>query len=399
MPTYEKLKGVVSIASNSPHAPTGYGVQVKQLVERMVRHGLTTGILSNYGQEAQISDYKTPHGKATHFPHGYSSATHGVEMISVYHKANRAGKEQLPHALMTLYDVWVYNQLKFDDPIMSWVPIDHITLPPQVHRFLERENVHPITMSPHGQEVLSARGIENTYIPHALDMSVMKPASKSAKDKIRSKIGIGNDKMLVTMVAANKGNGSYHRKGLFENIAAFAQLNKEHPDTHLYMHTDPRPFLGGFDLEALLTTLGIDKGQVTFPDPDELMLGLPDKMLAEIYSASDILLAASYGEGFGVPVIEAQACGTPVITSNWTATKDLAGPTSYKVEGQLFWNGSQNAYFKVPSIGLIYESLKDYYNKWSGPSDDLESVEFVKQFEVETVWRDKWMPLLKTRFA
>jgi len=47
--TYEKLKGVVSLASNNPGAPTGYGVQAEFLVRYMKRHGMNVGVLSNYG--------------------------------------------------------------------------------------------------------------------------------------------------------------------------------------------------------------------------------------------------------------------------------------------------------------------------------------------------------------
>ena len=45
--------------------------------------------------------------------------------------------------------------------------------------------------------------------------------------------------------------------------------------------------------------------------------------MAHIYRAADVLLATSVGEGFGVPILEAQACGTPVIIGNWTAMEDL----------------------------------------------------------------------------
>ena len=41
------------------------------------------------------------------------------------------------------------------------------------------------------------------------------------------------------------------------------------------------------------------------------------------YSALDVLLAVSIGEGFGIPQLEAQACATPVITSGWCASEDL----------------------------------------------------------------------------
>ena len=47
--TYEKLNGVVSIASNSPGMPTGYGVQAKMVTDRLKRHSVDVAILSNYG--------------------------------------------------------------------------------------------------------------------------------------------------------------------------------------------------------------------------------------------------------------------------------------------------------------------------------------------------------------
>jgi hypothetical protein len=51
--TYEKLNGAISIASNSPGMPTGYGVQAKMLTDRLKRHSVDVAILSNYGLEGE----------------------------------------------------------------------------------------------------------------------------------------------------------------------------------------------------------------------------------------------------------------------------------------------------------------------------------------------------------
>lgn len=55
-------------------------------------------------------------------------------------------------------------------------------------------------------------------------------------------------------------------------------------------------------------------------------LGKPDRSsLVEIYNAADILLSPSLYEGFGITVLEAMACGTPVITSNVTSLPEVTG--------------------------------------------------------------------------
>ncbi|WP_036477640.1 glycosyltransferase family 1 protein [Myxosarcina sp. GI1] len=53
-------------------------------------------------------------------------------------------------------------------------------------------------------------------------------------------------------------------------------------------------------------------------------LGQPDKkMLIALYNAADTLLAPSLYEGFGLTILEAMACGTPVITSNVSSLPEV----------------------------------------------------------------------------
>jgi glycosyltransferase involved in cell wall biosynthesis len=55
-----------------------------------------------------------------------------------------------------------------------------------------------------------------------------------------------------------------------------------------------------------------------------------DQMVAE-YQACDLLCFASTYEGFGMPIVEAQAVGRPVITSNIGAMKEIAGDAAFLV--------------------------------------------------------------------
>jgi glycosyltransferase involved in cell wall biosynthesis len=62
-------------------------------------------------------------------------------------------------------------------------------------------------------------------------------------------------------------------------------------------------------------------------------LGKPDKnTLRQIYNAADILLAPSLYEGFGITILEAMACQTPVISSNVTSLPEVVGDGGILVE-------------------------------------------------------------------
>jgi glycosyltransferase involved in cell wall biosynthesis len=115
-----------------------------------------------------------------------------------------------------------------------------------------------------------------------------------------------------------------------------------------------------------------------------------------LYSAADVLLAPSYGEGFGVPQIEAQACGTRVIASNWAASPDLIAEDGWLVDGQPFWDAPQGAFYQVPLLGSVVSALEQAYEAERGFS--AVSRKFALDFDEEKVWADYWMPFLKGYF-
>lgn len=390
-----KLKGVVSIASNSLGSSTGYGVQGKYLAEKLLQHGVNVANLSNYGLEGRVDSIQLKHGKVKHYPRGQT--LYSEDVMGHWHKDFAKDFPNLPNILFTLYDVWVYNNLKYDGKIVSWVPLDHITLPPGVAKFLLRTNVTPVTMSPHGQRQLSENGIDSVYIPHAVDLNIFKPTDTYNGMPIREYLEVPEDAFLVSMVQANKANGQIHRKALAEQFLAFGMFRKKHPNSYLYLHMEPNKVFGGFELPRLLKACGLDDSCVLIADSDQLRVGYPQEFLSAVYTASDVLLACSYGEGFGVPVIEAQACKTPVITSGFAATQDLAGEDSYLVGGQPFWDEAQGAFFSIPFVQSIVEALEMAYEKRGTKSDS--SREFAKQFSIDNVWNNYWLPFWKEHLA
>jgi len=395
MATYEKLSGSIALASNSPGSATGYGVQAQMLVDRLIRHGIDTAVFSNYGLEGQRETVKRPGGKFHHYPKGYKQ--YSDDVIPVWWQDFVGQNPPKNRALITLYDVWVFNQLEFSDPIIAWTPLDHVSLPPAVLKFLLRKNVTPVAMSPHGQRQLEAAGIKAHYIPHSVDTKVFKPTEKVYGVPTREYMSVPEDAFLVSIVAANKANGIVHRKALAEQILAFSMFRERHPDAYLYLHCEPSPAWGGFNIPSLVKACNLDDSCVRILNSDMNRSGYPAEALAGFYSASDVVLNATMGEGFGVPTIEAQACGTRVISSAWAASADLVAEDGWCVEGQPFWDEPQQAWLQIPNVGALVGALEQAYASPRGVSHT--SIEFASQFDAERVWNWYWMPFLRERFS
>jgi glycosyltransferase involved in cell wall biosynthesis len=194
------------------------------------------------------------------------------------------------------------------------------------------------------------------------------------------------------MNAANKSGGLIHRKAFGENLMAFSIFAKRHPEAILYIHADPVS-AHGWNLMQLGTLLGIPADNMAFVDPVSYRFGISQEDLAGIYSSMDVLLATSYGEGFGVPTVEAQACGVPVIVSDFAASSELVGD-GWLVGGQPLYDNSQGAFFNIPSVPLIVQALEEAFERGKGKSD--KAIEFAQQFDHDSVWKNNWMPALKT---
>ena len=392
--TYEKLNGVVSIASNTPGIPTGYGVQAKMLTDRLLRHNVDVAILSNYGVEGGMSSYKSQFGTADVYPRGLT--LYSSDVIKPFHEKHLAGRD-ISNFVLTLYDVWVY----LDNPelrsldIVSWTPIDHISIPAKVEAWSRLPNVYPLAMSPFGQKAFEQLGIESTYIPHAVDTKVYKPTHEIEGTPVKKYFGLKESDFVVGMVAANKANGQLHRKAFAENLLAFSIFRQTHPDAFLYIHADPSKAWGGFGLANLAKACGVPMDALLFPDTQRYRFGYSDAEMAALFTGMDVLIHASYGEGFGVPAIEAQACGTKVIASNWAASQDLVSEDGWLVEGQPFWDEPQLSFFQIPLIPSLIQGLENAYKSSRGESK--ASIEFASQFDVERVWKWYWMPFLRSR--
>ena len=62
---------------------------------------------------------------------------------------------------------------------------------------------------------------------------------------------------------------------------------------------------------------------------------IPNTELPAVYSGASVFIYTSLRESFGIPILEAMACGTPVITSTTSAMPEITGP-------EVFWSIRSN---------------------------------------------------------
>jgi len=188
-------------------------------------------------------------------------------------------------------------------------------LPLGCENILKKVNC-PVAMARYGQrQVKEIYNMDTGYIPHAIDVKNYFPLSKEAKELIKTKWGI-QGKFVVGVVQRNQG-----RKMPDRLIKSFAIFAKTHPDAVLLMHTDPYDVAAPIDMMQMINRYKINN-RVIFTGMS-FYNGFDYKEMNEVYNAMDVFYLTTSGEGFGIPIIEAMACGVPCVVTDYTTTQEL----------------------------------------------------------------------------
>lgn len=393
--------------SNHPQAPSGYGSQTRQVGLRIAKAGHKIEFVANDGTRGD----QMWNGL-------YVRGSSGVDRYS-----RDSIREDLARSeadwVVSLYDAWVYTE-GMKDPfegvprVAGWVPVDHFPAPAVLQPWLANGHM-AIAMSRFGYEQLSnladgftasgLRSFQVRYAPHAVD-DVYRPVTTD----FRETIDVPDDAFLIGIVAANNDTLVYDRKGFGDMAAALSEVLNRHSDAFVYLHTlqqGPR----GMNIPYLLEQVRVPADRIRWVDQYVLAKHqLTDENMASIYSSFSLLLATSRGEGFGLPVLEAQACGVPVIASNWTAQAELVGdawnaeqrgnqshPSGWLVKVDPDWHPTQGAWFGKPAIDSIVGALEIAYQEWrTGKLGERgkAAVEKAEGWRADKVFEEHWRPIL-----
>ena len=369
----------ILLHSNAPWSPSGYGRQVELFAPRLARHAELTlsafhGLQGSRRQWEGIDVLPSLGG------------TYGDE--SILGHAEHVFGSLRGGVVLTLLDVpaldaQVWRQLD----VACWLPVDHDPAPPRVRSFLVETAAIPIAMSRFGEQRLG--GLDPLHVPHGIDTTVF-----VSRAGARERLGLPTSAFIVGAVAMNKGVPS--RKSLPQIIEAFATFRARHSEAFLYLHTEVTGLYDeGFDLRPLLDAFGLDERAVRLADQYRYRFDpLPAEHMADLYSAFDVLVNPAMGEGFGLPILEAQACGVPAIVTDFTAMSEVCG-AGWKVDYDRV-RTPQRSWQAWPKVSEIVAALEACH---ALPEADRRALsararEHALGYDVDVVFEDHWLPVL-----
>jgi glycosyltransferase involved in cell wall biosynthesis len=382
----------ILIHSNTPSTPSGYGVQCALLVDRLVADGHVVAVSATWGHQCGVGSWTSPAGNKIRIYPGVTAA--GDESI-IGHALHFFDGNPRGGWIVALLDVWsMTNPLLCEFNVIGWAPVDHDPVPKMVVDFFERSKAIPVAMCRHGETELKAAGLDVAYAPLAIDTSVYQPKFSLEVDgrtvSSREFFDLPNAAFVVGMVAMNKD--PMDRKGFDVALQAFAKFHANHPESILFIHTEQFGIYGGLNLQRIAESYGIPSKALTFTEPYAYRIGFPPNIMAALYTACDVLLAPSAGEGFCVPLIEAQACGVPVIVSDFTSQPELVG-AGWKVEGQRQWDPASNAHYFRAYTDSVVARLEEAHDA------DLAEMQttamaFASRYDIDVIYSTCWRPFL-----
>jgi glycosyltransferase involved in cell wall biosynthesis len=373
--------------------PTGYGVQQLHLLR----------ILRALGHEVASAAFCAVHGSPI-FSDGiltYPSLFADMGQDLACHAKHFHADIVIP-----VMDAWVIEMGAWEGiRLAPYFPVDHSPLSPHLKERLP-SFFQPIVYSQWGRDVCAEAGYPVAYIPCSVDCEVYRPTDKA---EARSILGWPQDRYIVGMVAANVGKPS--RKAFEVQFRAFKYFQEEHKDALLYLHTfaNSGNETDGENLIRMLQTVGLEVDRdVFFVDQYQYLLSVSPPQMALAYSGMDVFLNVTMKEGFSVPLVEAQACGTSVICGDWTANAELcrAGWLVPRLEAEVYGRtilddalyGPLGGYGVQPRVSSIVEALEEAYcyrYQEDVASDMGERARtFALNYDVRRVAVEYWNPLL-----
>jgi len=304
--------------------------------------------------------------------------------------------------LIALKEPWIFSHIhKFALNTVFYVPIDHSPVSPSIIARLHTA-FRVLTPSRHGQRELKKAGVESTYMPHGCRTDIYKPLDKA---KCKQLFFFKPDDFVVGIVAMNRARKLISRQ--LRGFKRFLELNPDVKNAYLFLWSTITPStrpeetpLGVADVGVNLIPeiANLDLGEIVrWPDEKLVKEGLPEQSnewdMPKLYNSFDVLLHCTGGEGFALPLIEAQACSVPVITTEYSSAPEQVGAGLTVPASDYIIINTPGTRYALADIDKMAEALTKIYNT------DREKLarkarKFAEKYDWNRIFDLYWKPFL-----
>ncbi|RLF21746.1 MAG: hypothetical protein DRN15_10625 [Thermoprotei archaeon] len=313
----EESKFTILWHSVSPFVESGYGRVTRNVTTRLVQYGFKVIVSAYYGMEpGGLLNYNGVYCVASkEGPFGIISA-------------QKYARQFRPSISILHTDFWAFSEFpkRMPYPVL-YGPMDHVNYPEEIVNFTKLY-WRIIPLCKFQDRILREQmGISEEKIcqivPHGVDINIYKPLNKK-EIKLKNNL---EGKFVFGTVNANSdkemGGGRKSWGPMMKAMRLFLDNNPDVKEEEIVWichtnPTDPR----GFPLLGMAHKYRLD-GICKFAHPDIFATALSEQQMVELYNSFDVFLGASKREGFGMTILEAMACGVPVIAHDFASMTEL----------------------------------------------------------------------------
>lgn len=336
---------------------------------------------------------------------------------------DRACLDFKPDIVFTIRDFWM-DSFIYQSPfrrIFSWCWMPTVDAFPQNPEWLDMfsDADYVLTYSDWAKTVIEKQGGNTINTIASAPPSASLEFLPMDKNQVRSEFNIDSEIKIIGTVMRNQ------RRKLFPALLeSFSKYIKEHNKSNvfLYLHTSFPD--AGWDLSELIQKYeisnrvlmtyvcekckhvevslfreakkGCAKCGAYASTPSNVGNGVNDATLAKIYNTFDLYIQLANSEGFGLPQVEAAACGIPIACTNYSAMEDIVNKlNALPIKYSLYKELETSCNRAVPRIDSIVDTFVGFFNL-SNDEQKSRSIETRNLFEKHYNWdktADTWMKI------
>lgn len=378
-------------ASHAPVGSSGYGRVTASVVTRLIDAGVNVMCLSidaaGNPHYVKMPQWKSPITLIP-LPHEFDGA------LSNFYRVNMSKYGM--DILITHWDSWAFDH-NLGDMIPTWIAYAPLDAEPvgKINHKVHKKAYRLVNFSRFAYEEYKKVGIDSSLIYHGVDTKLYRPLPPEEKAAAKFSAGFPRDAFVFGTVGVNVMD----RKNFPSMIEIFSTFVKKHKIENAYLYIHAREFKNdrpqsSFDI-AQLSELYDITDRIRLP----VRIGIEEEKMVSVYNMMDVYLSTSKGEGFGLPILEAQSCGIPVIAADNSAQHELVAGHGWLIDcptHEISLITPCHNRMRLVSIDDGIRCLEEAYDDAEARAKYAQaSREFAMGFDWDIIVEKGWIPFLE----